>query len=216
MIRFQILLMLPLLAAVTGPADPPARPSCCQSATAPAEAAATASTLPAASLYALDARWTDQDGHTLQLGDLAGRVRVVAMIFTHCEYACPRILSELRELEASLPESADEGPDFVLISFDSARDDPATLRAYAARQDLPADRWTLLHGDAGTVRELSVLLDVPFREDADGNFSHASVISVLDRDGRLAFQKRGLGGPLDDCRRAIASARAEPRMATSD
>ena len=215
MIRFQLLLLLPLLAAASDAADPPARPPCCQPSAQTAPAAETAPALPATSLYALHTPWTDQDGHARQLGDLAGRVRVVAMIFTHCQYACPRILSELRELEAGLPPVADGGPGFVLISFDSARDDPAALREFAAQQQLPAARWTLLHGDAAAVRELSVLLDVPFREDPDGNFSHASVISVLDREGRLVHQKRGLGGPLEDCRRAITAAQSDTRLATS-
>jgi protein SCO1/2 len=220
--RSRSLLILPLflLAAGDHPAPAPTGasppvPSCCQAANAPSTAAAQAASIPEGSLYAVHSSWQDQDGHALQLDDLAGRVRVVAMIFTHCQYACPRILSELRSLEAALPGEAGAGPGFVLISFDSARDDPATLKAYAAEQGLPAGRWTLLHGDADAVRELSVLLNVPYREDADGNFSHASVISVLDRDGRLVYQKRGLGGPLDECRQALEDAQQIARTASA-
>lgn len=181
--------------------------SCCAAApeSASARGAEASGSLTGETIYALNSQWQDQTGRRLQLGDLAGRPRVLAMIFTHCSYACPRILAELRELEATLPAAPEAGPGFVLVSFDSARDDPATLAAYAEAQGLDPRRWTLLHGDAASVRELSVVLDVAYRADADGGFSHASVINVLDANGRLVHQKRGLGGDLAACRAAIAA-----------
>jgi protein SCO1/2 len=54
------------------------------------------------------------------------------------------------------------------------------------------DKWILLHGSEQTVRTLSVLLNVQFEKDAEGDFSHSNVISVLDKNGALAFQKEGL------------------------
>ena len=42
------------------------------------------------------------------------------------------------------------------------------------------------------VRTLSVLLNVQFEKDAEGNFSHSNIISVLDKNGVLRFQKEGL------------------------
>lgn len=181
--------------------------SCCAAApeSASARGLEASGTLTGESIYALKSQWKDQTGRRLQLGDLAGRPRVLAMVFTHCEYACPRILAELRELEAALAAAPEDGPGFVLVSFDSARDDPATLAAYAEAQGLDPRRWTLLHGDAASVRELSVVLDVAYRADADGGFSHASVISVLDAAGRLVHEKRGLGGDLAASRAAIAA-----------
>ncbi|MEO6812599.1 MAG: hypothetical protein ABI172_01615, partial [Ginsengibacter sp.] len=52
--------------------------------------------------------------------------------------------------------------------------------------------FTLLHGSEEAVRTLSVLLNVQFEKDAEGNFSHSNIISVLDKDGTLRFQKEGL------------------------
>jgi protein SCO1 len=206
-----LLLLAPLgLAACERSAEPAATAaaagaSCCRADTAMAPA--PSSRVDGESIYALGSSWRDQEGRALRLGDLAGRPRVLAMIFTHCEYACPRILAELRELESKLPAQPDGGPGFVLVSFDAARDDPAALKAYAKAQGLDPRRWTLLHGEAAAVRELSVVLDLPYRADVDGGFSHASAISVLDSGGHLVHQKRGLGGALDDCRAAMLSAR---------
>jgi protein SCO1/2 len=53
--------------------------------------------------------------------------------------------------------------------------------------------WILLHGNKETVRTLSVLLNVQFEKDADGNFSHSNLISILDKKGVLQYQKEGLG-----------------------
>ncbi|MCA9785565.1 MAG: SCO family protein [Candidatus Delongbacteria bacterium] len=203
---WTLLSLLPLLLLLG--AAPPAPPTkeaatpphaCC--AAAPPTASRNA--LPETSLYRMQSVWQDQNGHEMHLSDLAGEVRVVAMIFTHCQYACPRILQQLRELEQSTMTAR---PGFVLISFDSARDDPATLKAYARAQGLDPAHWTLLHGQPEDVRALSVVLDVPYQKDAAGNFSHASVISVLDSEGRVMKQMRELGGDLDPCREAILTA----------
>jgi protein SCO1/2 len=202
----------------SGAAD---RADCCAVEESTGTAAAAMSMSAAAartggeSIYGLDASWRDQTGRALRLGDLAGRPRVLAMIFTHCEYACPRILAELRALERELPASPEAGPGFVLVSFDVLRDEPAALAAYAEAQGLDPRRWTLLHGEAGAVRELSVVLDVAYRAEATGGFAHASVINVLDAEGRLVYQKRGLGGELTDCQAAIAATLAAPASASA-
>jgi len=43
-----------------------------------------------------------------------------------------------------------------------------------------------------------VLLNVQFEKDAQGNFSHSNIISVLDKKGVLVFQKEGLDGDPTD------------------
>lgn len=58
--------------------------------------------------------------------------------------------------------------------------------------DLSKD-WILLHGNDDLVRTLTALLNVQYEKDADGNFSHSNLVSVLDKDGVLQFQKEGLG-----------------------
>src|SRR5690606_27576827 len=87
----------------------------------------------------------------------------------------------------------DNGEDvnYVLVTFDTERDTPAQLKKYAESIDLDKN-WTLLHGNEESVRTLSVLLNLQFEKDAEGNFSHSNLISVLDKEGILKFQKEGL------------------------
>ncbi|MEO8961214.1 MAG: hypothetical protein ABI325_04990, partial [Ginsengibacter sp.] len=64
---------------------------------------------------------------------------------------------------------------------------------------------TLLHGDETAVRTLSVLLNVQFEKNAEGNFSHSNIISVLDKTGNLIFQKEGLGADAAETIKTIKS-----------
>ena len=80
---------------------------------------------------------------------------------------------------------------YLLVSFDSQRDGPAQLKKFAENSGLDKN-WTLLHGSEDAVRTLSVLLNVQFEKDGEGNFSHSNIISVLDKDGVLVYQKEGL------------------------
>lgn len=149
--------------------------------------------LPDTSLYNLESPWTDQANAEHPLSDFRGKVTVTAMIFTHCEYACPRIIADLKAIEAKI--SKDDLPDvqWLLLSMDSDRDLPSVLKAYAERNELDLQRWTLMHGDDSAVREMGATLGVRYKKDPKGNYSHSNLITVLDKEGRIAHQLEGLG-----------------------
>ncbi len=176
----------------------PAKAACCAQTASPDGAEKV---LPAESIYQLESDWLDAQGVSRRLSDFAGPVQVLAMFFTRCEYACPRILAELNTLADDL--RPDEQVEFLLVSFDSEKDTPESLATFAREQGLAPERWQLLHGTAEAVRELSVVLDVAYTRLPDGMYSHASVIHVLDGQGRVLYQKQGLGGELDECKEVI-------------
>ncbi len=144
------------------------------------------------SLYQLDSTWTSDVGREIQLGALRGRPQIVAMFFTHCEYACPILVSELKTIEAKLSPEVLGKVDFLLVSIDSKRDTPAELATFREKRQLTRERWTLLRGGADDVRELAALLGVNYTEDARGQFAHSNVITLLNADGEIAFQHAGL------------------------
>ena len=159
----------------------------------------------ARSLYQLDAVWANDAGATVRLASLQGRPVVLAMFFTRCEYACPLIVDDMKRLGASLPADIRAQAEFVLVSFDTARDTPAALAAYRQRMKLDAS-WTLLRGDATNVQELAMLLGVKFKEDARGQFSHSNVITILNRAGEIVHQRAGLMGDVSDAAKAATLA----------
>lgn len=156
------------------------------------------------SVYQLDATWTDDAGRPLKLADLSGHPVVLTMFFANCEYACPILVNDNKRLLAGLAPAMRDQVRFVLVSFDTARDTPAALHAYRDRMGLPAD-WMLLHGDAGNVRELAMLLGVRYKQDARGQFSHSNLITVLNAGGEIAFQREGLNTDVSETAKAMAA-----------
>jgi len=146
------------------------------------------------SLYSLESSWKSQDGQSLALADLAGKVRVIAMGYSSCQYACPRLVADMRSLREQIEASIPGSVGFVFVSIDPEHDSPEKLKAYAERQQLgSSDDWILLTGDEDSVLELSVLIGMKYRKTDASDFAHSNIISILDRDGRIIHQQFGLG-----------------------
>lgn len=161
---------------------------------APLEAdPAVAASLHGLPLYDLGSSWTTQQGDSIVLGDLAGRVRVVALVYTSCHGTCPLIVAELKRIEAAVPPGRVGEVGFVLVSLDPARDTPGRLARWATDNHLDQARWTLLNGSDGTVRELAATLGVRYQVQPDGEVAHANVITVLDAGGLVVHQQTTLG-----------------------
>lgn len=190
----------------------PEKPACCAPVKpAPASCCSTKEPLAAAapltdrSLYQLDATWTDDSGQNVSLTALRGQNVVLAMFFASCEYACPVLVSDMQRLRALLPESARATTRFVLVTFDTARDTAAVLKAYRERSALD-QAWTLLRGDDNAVQELAMLLGVKFKQDARGQFAHSNLITILNTEGEVVHQHSGLMGDVSEAAKAAAVA----------
>jgi len=178
-------------------------PSCCAE---DVEMGAIDTPLPSTSLYQLDGEWTDQTSTPRALTDFRGEVVITAMVFTHCQYACPLILQDLRGIEAQIPEAQRKDVRWLLVSMDSDRDTPEVLADYANKNGLDPESWTLLHGDDFAVRTIAAVLGVKYAKDSRGNFSHSNIITVLNRDGSIAYQLEGLNADSTDCVQAVIDA----------
>ncbi|MBI3870500.1 MAG: SCO family protein [Verrucomicrobia bacterium] len=165
------------------------------------------------SLYQLDSMWTSDEGREIKLAALRGRVQVVAMMFTRCQYACPAIVHDLKRIEGALSDSERANVGFTLISFDSERDSVEALRDYRQTQRLAPGRWTLLRGGPDDVLELAALLGVKFKKDASGQFSHSTLIATLNPEGEIVLKQSGLHQDLEQAVRAVRSAAAGARKA---
>jgi protein SCO1/2 len=146
------------------------------------------------SLYQVDTPWLNQRGEAVELSEMAGRIQLLAMTYTSCEVSCPVIVADLKRIEATLAEDGVEAG-LVLLSLDPERDSPSTMAAFAERSRL-SDSWTLLTAPADDVREMAALLGVRYREMQNGEFAHTNMISVLDPEGVLVHQQKGLGPDL--------------------
>jgi protein SCO1 len=165
--------------------------SCCKNPAVKTAQKVTAAVLPEESLYNDTDVFTNQYGKSVQLKAFSGKVTVTSMVFTHCTYACPRLTGDIKAIAAKLEAQGITDINYVLVSFDTQRDNPERLKAFAAEMGLD-NRWTLLQGSEDAVRQLSVLLNVQYEKAPDGSFAHSNLITVLDQQGRVAGQLEGL------------------------
>ena len=144
------------------------------------------------SIYLLESQWTADTGNTVQLGALKGRPQLVAMFFSSCEYACPILVEEMKQLHLRLPEAFQKQVDLLLISFDTTRDTPEKLAEYRKKNQLPVKNWSILTGNDDAVLELSAVLGVQYAKLQNGQFSHSNLITLLNAKGEVAAQFSGL------------------------
>jgi protein SCO1/2 len=176
------LLSASLLATVS--AAPPC-PRCAEGSSA---AVAARPPIAARSIYQIGGKWTGDNGQPTELTNFRGHLVVIAMFFTRCAYACPLTVAAMQQIREAMPTAVREKTAFVLVSFDSEGDGPTVLRNYRAKYHLESAGWTLLNGPASDVRTLAMVLGVQYAQTGAGQFAHSNLISVLDPEGRIAFQ----------------------------
>jgi protein SCO1/2 len=190
--------VLALLVAGTANATDAGPASCCVPTALPATTNFTDK-----SLYQTESKWTTDTGKRIKLGELKGKPQVVAMFFANCQYACPIIVNDMKRIEAALTADQRTNVGFTLVSFDTKRDTPAALAAYRLTHALPADNWTLLHGEPDDLLELAALLGLQFKEDANGQFAHSNVITILNAQGEIVHQQIGLNQDIKETVRIL-------------
>ncbi|MFD0619256.1 SCO family protein [Paenibacillus sp. GCM10027629] len=87
----------------------------------------------------------NQDGKSVALADLQGKVWVADFVFTYCSTVCPTMTANMSELQKRLKT---EGVEAELISFsvDPERDDPAALKNYLTKFNADFSNWHALTG----------------------------------------------------------------------
>ena len=149
--------------------------------------------LPDLSIFHLEGNWTTESKREIKLADLQGEVLVMALIFTTCQYACPRLVADMKAIEETVPKEELDKTNFVLVSIDPERDLPDTLRLFAQEKELDLNHWTLLNGHPDDVLELAVVLGVKYKKVSAIDFSHSNIISLFNAKGELVYQQEGFG-----------------------
>lgn len=144
------------------------------------------------SIYHASSLWKDRDNQDVTLSDFRGKVQVVAMVYTHCEFACPRILADMKRIRQNLSNQAQANTNFVIISIDPERDTPDRLSSFAGENNLDREHWTLLNGSQGDILEVAALLGVRFKRISETDYTHSNMITVLNREGEIVHQRKQL------------------------
>lgn len=160
---------------------------------APPLCAAPGNPLPGDSIYHLATPLIDQDARRFDIAELRGKVVVTSLFYTSCPYMCPLIIDTLRQTERALDDEERARLNVLLITLDTKRDDPAALKAQAQKRKIDTARWTLARTESADVRKYAAAIDIAYRELPNGEFSHASTLVLLDREGRIVARTDTMG-----------------------
>lgn len=141
----------------------------------------------------LDARFRDEDGRSIRLGDLLGRrPAILALVYYRCTMLCTYILNGV--VSGLRPLSLRPGRDFdvIAISIDPSEDPPLAAakrvqyaKSYSSRGGV--DGWHFLTGDEHNIRAVADAAGFHYRYDPQTRmFLHLSGVMILTPQGRLA------------------------------
>ena len=155
--------------------------------------AAAADTNTPTSIYHLEAPLRSQDGRAIGLDVFRGRPVLITMFYGSCPMACPLIIDTLRAVERDLGAQQRADLRVLMISIDPERDTPQALAELARTRRIDTARWTLAQADEADVRKIAATLGIQYRELPNGEFSHASIITMLNEKGEIVVQSAELG-----------------------
>jgi protein SCO1 len=112
---------------------------------------------------------------------LEGHVWVADFMFTTCPGPCPRMSSQMHQIQKATAKT----PDVKLVSFtvDPAHDTPAVLAAYGKHFLADPGRWYFLTGLQQTLNTLGL---AGFKlNSVDGSLNHSTRFVLVDRTARI-------------------------------
>lgn len=143
-------------------------------------------------LHDISHTWTTQDKQKVILKDFNRKVIIMAMIFTNCQSACPRIIADLKRIENQIPTNKLNDIQFLLLTMDPERDTPEQLSYFATTHQLNLKRWTLITGTESDMQDVAGVLNVRIDKLEDGGFDHSNIIHILNNKGNIVHQQIGL------------------------
>jgi protein SCO1/2 len=149
------------------------------------------------------------DGVRAPLSDLLrGRATAIQLMFSKCKSICPIEAATLARVQEALEAVKDNSIDdiqLLSLSIDPATDTPEVLKAWLER--FGAKRgWTAASSAETDLARVRAFFD---RASSLGE-DHSTVISLVDRNGRLVFRTLELPPPDEVARLLIQLQRARP------
>jgi protein SCO1/2 len=124
---------------------------------------------------------TDQTGSAFtSASKLAGRVWVADFFFTTCPGPCPRMSSQMHQVQTAL---ANQGARMVSITVDPEHDTPETMTEYARHFQAQPGIWFFLTGPREALNHLD--RDVFKLGQVDGSLEHSTRFILVDRKSQV-------------------------------
>ena len=128
-----------------------------------------------------DFELTRETGQHFNRTDIAGSVWIANFIFTTCTGPCPRMTSQMKQIQDALYDR--DGITLVSLTIDPEHDTPAVLTAYGRRFKADPAHWLFLTGDRSELQKLSK--DTFFLGDIGPPFEHSTRFVLIDKQERI-------------------------------
>jgi protein SCO1/2 len=146
--------------------------------------------IPPKSMAAPDFTLQDQNGKSVSVSGLRGRVLAITFLDSHCKQLCPLEGDQLGQVQRSLGAGANLS--LLVISVAPASDTPSSERAFAASHHWRGD-WHWLVGTpdqlAAIWKDYSIAV-----QNAPDNVLHSSVLYLVDKSG---YERAGWAAGLE-------------------
>ena len=97
----------------------------------------------------------NQNGQSLRLPDLQGKVTLFNFIFTSCSSVCPVQTHALVQMLDGLPPEVRTRVHLVSVSLDPLSDTPQALKVFAKRFNADRDNWSFVTGRPQDIERLA-------------------------------------------------------------
>lgn len=141
----------------------------------------------------------NQNGETVRFPDnFQGDPLVVGFIYTNCPDICSFITANVKKIHDEMDDPGKT--QFVLITFDPARDTPEVLRDYAQAFDMNTSPFHFLTGDEQVVNDLMTRFGVRTQESYSKDLengerlyfiNHSDKILLINEQSELIFDYGG-------------------------
>ncbi|WP_100610137.1 SCO family protein [Confluentibacter lentus] len=141
--------------------------------------------------------FTNQDGTIISNKDYEGKVYIVEFFFTTCPTICPRMNSNLVQIQNEFNDFENFG--VASFTINPEYDSPQVLKEYAKKYGITNPNWHLLTGDQNAIYKLSnegFNLYTAKEENALGGFEHSGNFALIDKKGFIRSRKDEFGNPI--------------------
>ena len=144
-----------------------------------------------------DFSFTDQNGNTITNKDYEGKVYLVEFFFTTCPTICPRMNSNLVQIQNNF----DGIDNFGVASFtiNPNYDTPEVLKTYAEKYGITNPNWHLMTGEQDAIYKLAnegFNLYTAEDESVEGGFEHSGNFALIDKNGFIRSRFDNYGNPM--------------------
>lgn len=144
-------------------------------------------------------RLVNQNGEPVTFpDDFKGAPLVLGFIYTNCPDICSFITSNIQKIHEELQNPGNV--QFVLVTFDPARDTATALKDYAKAFDMDRPPFQFLTGDEETIqafmKRVGVRTQESYSKELDNGdrmyfINHSDKILLIDQESKLIFDYGG-------------------------